>query len=214
MYKSFAEYQPETFSDLVFDDLNVEQILRGYAVGFKRKNLLLWGQPGSGKSLIAQVIAKDASLANSPSFSFSDGIVINGDDWTAKCGDKIVSYWGWGNPYVVIDEVDELKEEQRELTSIIDRYKRLGSFILTTNVNPAYLLSRLVDRCDVIEIKRPKIHSSFSAVRRMFDDNGLSHYTNAQLTRLLDTTTDAEGRSSWRQIETMVEDEIYTNSLN
>ena len=73
----------------------------------------------------------------------------------------ILGAYNTGSSYVVIDEVDELKDNQKELTAFIDRYGRVGKLILTTNAAPASLLQRLVDRCDVIEIKLPTSQSNF-----------------------------------------------------
>ena len=206
MNKHFEDYKPQTFNQIVFEEHDIQQQLLGYASGSKRKNILLWGKPGGGKSLIADIIASSSRRENAI-FSSDRATVINGDSWNKKSIDMILGAYNTGSSYVVIDEVDELKDSQKELTAFIDRYGRVGKLILTTNVAPASLLQRLVDRCDTIEIKLPTSQSNFAQVRKMFNENGCKHYTDEAIKTLIATTN-----GSWRQIETMFEDEIYYNA--
>ena len=92
--------------------------------------------------------------------------------------------------------------------------------ILTTNTKPKLLLERLVDRCDVQQIERLSLQKTIQLVSKVFSENGLAHYTPADIEALARTTLssgfDTNGssikRASFRHIEKMVDEEI-TNIL-
>jgi len=222
MANVFQNYTPKTFDDLLFEDDAVRQQLLGYATGVKRSNILLWGQPGSGKSIAASVIANDARLASNHIWDFPAS-VINGHFWNNNCDSQhqILMGFNTGNPFVIIDEVDELKSDGlAELTAFMDKTKHLGSLILTTNTKPKLLLERLVDRCDVQQIERLSLQKTIQLVSTVFSENGLAHYTPTDIEALARTTLssgfDTNGssikRASFRHIEKMVDEEI-TNIL-
>ena len=43
----FRNYAPTTFNELIFEDASIASRQRKYASGFKRKSLLLFGEPGT-----------------------------------------------------------------------------------------------------------------------------------------------------------------------
>ena len=207
----FSKYYPQQFSQLIFEDTSVAKRLNKYASGTKTKSLLLYGQPGTAKSLTARLIANEASKSSQKQrlFQASDATVINGDDWNKKSETKIIQTWWHQSPYVVIDEVDELEKEQKSLTKIIDKWGEHGGLILTTNKHPNDLLERLVSRCEVIKIGGLSEQTVFPLVRQIFNDGGIGHrYTDADINTLI-KGTQVSGLSSWRSIEDMVDDEIY-----
>lgn len=206
----FRNYTPNSFSELTFEDATVESRLKKYAQGFKRKSLLLYGEPGTAKSLTAQIIAREVSNlpSNNRAFSTDRATVINGDDWNKKSEILITNTWCHSSPYVVVDEVDELGKSQKTLTKLIDEWAEFGSFILTTNQHPNQLLQRLVSRCEVMKVDAISEAKVFPIVRHIFDCEGLEHYSNAQIKTLI-KTTQINGRSSWRAVEDMVDDEIF-----
>ena len=206
----FRNYAPTTFNELIFEDASVASRLRKYASGFKRKTLLLYGEPGTAKSLTAQIIA-DAVLhqtKNQRIFVFNQSPVINGADWDKACENRILNIWNNVSPYVVIDEVDELEKKQKDVTKIIDRYKDFGDFILTTNKHPNELLERLVSRCEPFYIGALSVATVFPVVRHIFDNEGLQHYSDAQIKTLIKSIC-INGKCDWRSIEDLVDDEIF-----
>lgn len=207
----FTNYCPQKFSDLVFEDVEVRQRLQKYADGYKIKSLLLYGPPGTAKSLTARLLAKEAMKVSSTKRMFKSNAVtvINADDWNKKISEAtIVHTWGHLSPYVVIDEVDELEKQQKALTKLIDQWGHLGGFILTTNKNPNQLLDRLVSRCDVIRISGLSEKTVLPIVRYIFDNEGIGVYYCDNTIRSLVESICINGLCTWRQIEDLVDDEV------
>lgn len=151
---------PTTLDDLVFNDKATEKRVRQYAEGKRGGNVLFHGPTGTGKSTSAKVIAEHIFKRHDCPNPVP---VIHAKAVTDKTFARFDSEWQtqktWGikEPYVIIDEVDQLPpERQRQLRAKMDE-TTLGNFIFTTN--KIYGLDDpFVDRCDDIEM--PAINSA------------------------------------------------------
>lgn len=151
-----SKYAPTTLSDFVFEDPLVETGIRPFATGAVQDNILLHGDYGGGKSTLAQIVAnagfhragtgnKATVLAGGKYNSTSHDLLDNG--WTLGAIDGIAY------PYVIIEDVDRLKENQLDLRDFLDKRRQYG-VIFTTN-NPGLVDGGLLNRCQQFEIKVP-----------------------------------------------------------
>ena len=154
----FSEkYRPRAVDELVFAETHVRDLVINYAQYRPSKHLLLYGEPGTGKSeairLIAAAIFKTAGLAE-PIFAH------NGAEATEKVFTAILNeaniqiMQGMARALIVIDEVDEYEGKlPSQMRTFIDAHPSV-QFLCTTNyvnkIKPA-----LKSRFRVIEVKRP-----------------------------------------------------------
>lgn len=151
------QHDPKRFTDLVFNDPAVKQILLEYSKGSRVRHLILHGPKGSGKSCAGQMIMKERLPIIFPDMTTTP---INGrtdpkrKDWT-----EIWSNWNWqrtkhNRAYTQIDEVDRYSNQLLDQLDEFLENDRIGTLIMTTN--EIHTLDEwITDRCEVVEVLRP-----------------------------------------------------------
>ena len=200
-------FQPNQFSDLVFEEECIKQRLFAYASGKRDGHIILYGDYGTGKSTAAKIIAE--TRCDDETAGFVD--VIHARDASIEMersllrisnGFNIQQMMGINTPYAVIDEADQLSEiNQHHLRAFMDN--AIGCVILTTNHIHA-LDKGIRDRADEVEIKSLSPNAVCERASDILKAQGIV-VEQSYLLRLLSTTS-----GSWRDVARALDDFIYS----
>ena len=150
-------HRPKVVQDLVFADPTVAATIMRYATARPSKPLLLYGEPGTGKSealrLIVEAQFAQAGIA-------SDDFTFNGADAGKGLFDKMLNMaqmqmWAPGTPaLIIIDEIDEVEDALPGKTrTFIEQHKSVQLLASTNYIKK--LKPALQSRMRCVEVQRP-----------------------------------------------------------
>lgn len=146
--------------------LGAGKLLNGMLASGKLRSVIFWGPPGSGKTTLAQIIAKSANAAF---VNFS--AVTSGVKDLKKIIHEAEQLQRLGKPTVLfIDEIHHFNKAQQD--NFLPHVER-GTLIIigATTENPSFeLISPLLSRCQVLVLKMLSSADLGTVVDRALDD--------------------------------------------
>ena len=155
------KYRPKTLSDIILDNRTLEIIKE-----FKDEipNLLFVGNPGTGKTTLAQIIVNDILKCNYLYINASDESGIDTIRHNITNFAQTKSFDGKVK-VVILDEADGLTTQaQSALRNTMETYAKYCRFVLTANYKHK-IIPALQSRCQALDIK-PVVES---AVKRCYN---------------------------------------------
>lgn len=178
-YLWVEKYRPQTVQDCILPD-NLKQTFQSFVDNKNIPNLLLSGDPGTGKTTIAKAMLKELNC---------DSIVINGsmkgniDTLRNEIQQfaSSISLTG-GRKYVILDEADYLNPQstQPALRNFMEEFSSNCGFILTCNFRNR-IIAPLISRCSVVEFKIPNSEKPviaktfFERTQYILDQEGVTY---------------------------------------
>lgn len=197
--KHFERHQPTNLSQIVFAEPYVKQDLMDYATGLTTNNILLYGEPGIGKTTIALSIANQRLGGDEP-------FVLN-----AKSGKKLdvgacrnqvnLSLLMGLTPIVIIDEVDRFSPStQDEIACFADEMKGYdGMLVFTTNIIQKVDMA-LASRCSQYHIKCLTPVQALSTAKEILDAECIAYQSDDWLLQQLELAVPATSvAADWRR---------------
>lgn len=198
----FAKYLPPSVSTMTFADPTLGKFANAMASGRLHDHLLLFGDPGCGKSYLAKRIVLDRHPTTQLSL-----VTHEGANWDGKSLTSVGNMMNWEKSqgikqhYAIVNEVDKLSKGYRdELQAFMDDQLDL-KFIMTSNspqsLSPAFLNRAKARRMDMMPIS-----SVVAVIRQAMGGFGYKIST-AEAQQLVIAC-----KGSWRSLEDLVLQQI------
>ena len=148
------QYSPNKVSECILPT-TIKKIFQGIVDNGNIPNMILAGQPGTGKTTIAVALCKeigcDHKVINASNQRNMDLVRVEIESYATS---RSIS--AKGRKVLILDEAENIMPDvQAAMRNQIEKYSDVCSFVLTCN-HPNKIIPALQSRCDVIQFKIPK----------------------------------------------------------
>lgn len=149
------KYAPQSITDFVFANDEVELMVKSYITGNNKRPLLMYGRSGTGKSALAQLIPNAIEGEDAAIYKIKAAEINNAEGLKKLENQKVFSMNGlFGNKvmnYCVIEEYEKKLATIDSLKVLLDDYKNMDLTIFTSN-HIQKVDSAIKSRCKTINI--------------------------------------------------------------
>jgi replication-associated recombination protein RarA len=204
------KYRPKTIDEFVFATPKLETQIKRYADGKTMLPLVLHGEYGTGKSLLAELIPK-AIDGDAVSINYVNAEELNSAKevrekfFRQPMFDRLFSENDQKNSYTVVEEVNFDPKAKGALRVCLDGMANRELFIFTTN-EVEKIDRGLLSRAEVVEVLPAPPDRFFNRAKHILRSEGVD-LDDSVLRDVLDTVyeNDYDNRAYYRALDEIIE---------
>ena len=204
------KYRPSTIDEFVFATPKLEAQIRRYADGKSLLPLVLYGNYGTGKSLLAELIPKaidgeEVIVSQVNAEELNNAKDVREKFFRSAQFDKLFSTNGQKNNYTVIEEVNFDPKAKGALRVCLDGMAERELFIFTTN-EVEKIDKGLLSRSQVVEVLPAPPDRFFPRAQHILRSEGVD-LDDGVLRDVLETVyeNDYDNRAYYRALDEIIE---------
>jgi replication-associated recombination protein RarA len=204
------KYRPSTIDEFVFATPKLEAQIRRYADGKSLLPLVLYGNYGTGKSLLAELIPKaidgeEVIVSRVNAEELNNAKDVREKFFRSAQFDKLFSTNGQKNNYTVIEEVNFDPKAKGALRVCLDGMAERELFIFTTN-EVEKIDKGLLSRSQVVEVLPAPPDRFFPRAQHILRSEGVD-LDDSVLRDVLETVyeNDYDNRAYYRALDEIIE---------
>ena len=204
------KYRPSTIDEFVFATPKLEAQIRRYAEGKSLLPLVLYGNYGTGKSLLAELIPKaidgeEVIVSRVNAEELNNAKDVREKFFRSAQFDKLFSTNGQKNNYTVIEEVNFDPKAKGALRVCLDGMAERELFIFTTN-EVEKIDKGLLSRSQVVEVLPAPPDRFFPRAQHILRSEGVD-LDDSVLRDVLETVyeNDYDNRAYYRALDEIIE---------
>lgn len=204
------KYRPKTIDEFVFATPKLETQIKRYTQGKSILPLVLHGQYGTGKSLLADLIPKaldgaDVSVNYINAEELNNASDVRKKFFRTAQFDRLFSANGQKNNYTVVEEVNFDPKAKGALRVCLDTMAERELFIFTTN-EVEKIDKGLLSRAEVVEVLPAPPDCFFPRAQHILRSEGVD-LDDSVLRDVLETVyeNDYDNRAYYRALDEIIE---------
>jgi replication-associated recombination protein RarA len=204
------KYRPKTIDEFVFATPKLELQIKRYADGKTILPLVLHGEYGTGKSLLAELIPKaidgdEVSINYVNAEELNNAKEVREKFFRQPLFDKLFSENEQKNSYTVVEEVNFDPKAKGALRVCLDGMAQRELFIFTTN-EVEKIDRGLLSRAEVVEVLPAPPDRFFNRAQHILRSEGVD-LDDSVLRDVLDTVyeNDYDNRAYYRALDEIIE---------
>ena len=204
------KYRPKTIDEFVFATPKLETQIKRYTQGKSMLPLVLHGQYGTGKSLLADLIPQaldgaDVSVNYINAEELNNASDVRKKFFRTAQFDKFFSTNGQKNNYTVVEEVNFDPKAKGALRVCLDDMAERELFIFTTN-EVERIDKGLLSRAEVVEVLPAPPDRFFPRAQHILRSEGVD-LDDSVLRDVLETVyeNDYDNRAYYRALDEIIE---------
>lgn len=207
------KYRPQTLSDFVFANDQVERQIRRFAMGQTTRPLVLYGPFGTGKSTVADLIPKTiegpkVKIERVKAEDLNNSEEVRKKFFRDRQFDNLFAPEGQSRHYTVVEEVNFDPKAKGALRNTLDEMEGRDLVIFTTNeLNK--LDEGLLSRAEVVEIPPAKPERFLLRAQEILKAEGVE-LDDASVLEVLESTYDIhhDNRAYFKALDEIIESYI------
>jgi replication-associated recombination protein RarA len=204
------KYRPKTIDEFVFATPKLEKQIKRYTKGKSMLPLVLHGEYGTGKSLLADLIPKaldgeDVKVNYINAEELNNANDVRKKFFRSPQYDKLFSTNGQKNNYTVVEEVNFDPKAKGSLRVCLDGMAERELFIFTTN-EVEKIDSGLLSRAEVVEVLPAPPNRFLPRAQHILRSEGVD-LDDSVLLDVLETVyeNDYDNRAYYKALDEIVE---------